>query len=229
MHRAPARPSPDQSLPRRAAPSGVREIFWGLLLNENLSDLTGLDLGTGAGRVALALSPLCKRVVGVDRDTSVIDEARRLADAGGIRNVEFIVDDVETIEYTAFAPDLITAHLCMSDAIAERAGRALDPGRVFAFVAFHVDQWKETGRRSRFAYDEDQARRLLDRTGFVIEHLEVDREVRTFGSLEEALAGAVGLEERWKADGRWFRYIKFLEEGGRTLTRSHLIAKARRR
>jgi hypothetical protein len=30
------------------------------------------------------------------------------------------------------------------------------------------------------------------------------------------------------ADGRWFRYIKFLEEGGRTLTRAHLIVKARR-
>jgi hypothetical protein len=38
----------------------------------------------------------------------------------------------------------------------------------------------------------------------------------------------VGLEDRWKADGRWFRYIAFLESGGRTLTRSHLLVKARR-
>ena len=49
-----------------------------------------------------------------------------------------------------------------------------------------------------------------------------------FGSVEEALASAIGLEERWRSDGRWFRYVKFLEEGGRTLTRAYLIATARR-
>ena len=54
------------------------------------------------------------------------------------------------------------------------------------------------------------------------------RDVQQFASVEEALAAAVGLEERWRADGRWFRYIKFLEDGGRTLTRAHLIAKARK-
>src|SRR5436309_2067860 len=43
------------------------------------------------------------------------------------------------------------------------------------------------------------------------------------------LAAVVGLEDKWRSDGRWFRYIKYLEEGGRTLTRSHLIVKARRR
>ena len=61
----------------------------------------------------------------------------------------------------------------------------------------------------------------------MVEHLSVERHVREFRSLEEALAAAVGLQERWRADGRWFRYIRFLEEGGRTLTQSHLIAKAR--
>ncbi|HMH51407.1 MAG TPA: hypothetical protein VK548_14315, partial [Candidatus Acidoferrum sp.] len=124
--------------------------------------------------------------------------------------------------------DLVVAHLCMSDAIVARAGRVLGPGRVFGFVAFHTDQWKETGRASRFAYDEDRARRVLAEAGFSIEHLEVESEVRTFGSVEEALAAVIGLGERWKADGRWFHYIRFLEEGGRTLTRSHLVVKARR-
>ncbi len=57
----------------------------------------------------------------------------------------------------------------------------------------------------------------------------MEREVQRFASVEEALAAAVGLEERWRADGRWFRYIAFLESGGRTLTRSHLLVKARRR
>ncbi len=99
---------------------------------------------------------------------------------------------------------------------------------MLAFVCFHADQWRETGRRSRFSYDEGQMRSLLTRTGFALESMEVDREVREFRTVEEALAAAVGLEERWRADGRWFHYIKFLEEGGRTLTRSHLVVKARR-
>ena len=38
----------------------------------------------------------------------------------------------------------------------------------------------------------------------------------------------MALEEKWKADGRWSPYVKFLEEGGRTLTRAHLVVKARK-
>ena len=69
---------------------------------------------------------------------------------------------------------------------------------------------------------------MVTAAGFAVEHLEIEREVRRFASVEEALAAAIGLEERWRADGRWFKYVRFLEEGGRTLTRSHLIVKARR-
>jgi hypothetical protein len=116
----------------------------------------------------------------------------------------------------------------MSDAIAERAARVLGPGKVFAFVAFHTDQWKETGRPSRFAYGEVGATRLLKRCGFVIEHLQVEHEVATFESVEQALAAAVAVREQWKVDGRWSRYVKFLEEGGRTLTRARLVVKARK-
>src|SRR5712691_543537 len=209
-------------------PRGVSPVFWRLLADEQLSELTVLDVGTGTGRVALALAPLCRRVIGVDRAAESIAEAKRLAGWARLDNLEFVVGDVEADEYASWAPDLVVAHLCMSDAIVARAGRALGAGRVFAFVAFHTDQWRETGRASRFAYDEERARRVLSDAGFVVEHMEVEREVRTFGSVEEALAAVLGLEERWKVDGRWFHYIRFLEEGGRTLTRSHLVVKARR-
>jgi SAM-dependent methyltransferase len=206
----------------------VSATFWRLVTDEPLAEQTVVDVGTGAGRVALALAPLCRRVIGVDRQAESIGEATRLAGRAGLANVEFVVGDVEQGEYDGWRPDMIVAHLCMSDAIAARAGRALAPGRVFGFVAFHTDQWRETGRPSRFAYDESRARRVLVEHGFVVEHLEVERDVKTFGSVEEALATVLGLEERWKVDGRWFHYIRFLEEGGRTLTRSHLIVKARR-
>ncbi len=221
------------SSPRlRTAPSpdsGLSPVFQGLLAAEPLGGQAALDVGTGWGRLALWLAPRCARVTGVDRDAPAIDDARRRAAAAGIANAEFVVFDAEAGEYSAFAPDLVAAHLCMSRAIIDRAARVLAPGHVLAFVALHADQWRETGRRSRFAYDEDQARRELDAAGFAVEHMDVEREVSEFSSVEQGLAAAIALEEKWKSDGRWFRYIKFLEEGGRTLTRAHLIVKARRR
>jgi SAM-dependent methyltransferase len=195
---------------------------------EPLAEASLLDIGTGRGRLALALAPRCRRVVGIDRDEPALAEARHAAAAARLGNVEFVTLDAETAEYAAFAPDAVVAHLCMSSAIAERAGRALARGAPFAFVAFHADQWCETGRRSRFAWTEDEATAILGTAGFSIEHLSVERDVQEFGSVEEALAAAIGLQEKWRADGRWFRYIKFLEEGGRTLTRAHLHVKARK-
>ena len=210
------------------AVEGVSSRFLSLLAQEDLASLRVLDVGCGAGRVALALAPAARWVVGLDREAELIVEARRRAERAALANAEFHVADVEKDEYGAWTPGLVTAHLCASDAIIERAGRALAGGGCLAVVAFHVDQWRETGKVSRFAYDEDRLRAALERAGFSVEAVEVEQSVRRFQSLEEALAAAVGLEERWRADGRWFRYIAFLESGGRTLTRSHLIAKARR-
>lgn len=210
------------------AADGLSPAFLDLLWAERLDALTVLDVGTGSGRLALALAPRCRAVIGVDRDARRIDEARQKAAAAGVTNARFVVGDVEVEQYAPFKPDMVVACLCMSDAIADRAGRVLGPGQVFAFVAFHSDQWKETGRASRFAYGEVGTRRLLKRTGFGVEHLAVERDVEQFETVEQGLAAAVALQERWKADGRWSRYVKFLEQGGRTLTRAHLVVKARK-
>lgn len=207
----------------------VSPRFLALLEAEDLKDKVVLDVGCGAGRLALLLAPRCWRVIGIDQDERAIADARARAAEEGIGNAEFSVADAEIVEYDRFAPQLIVAHLCMSDVIIARAGRALAPGDCLAFVCFHVDQWRETGRPSRFAYDEARLASVLRGSGFLPEHVEVEREVTRFATVEEGLALAVGIEDKWKVDGRWLRYVEFLEHGGRTLTRSHLIAKARRR
>jgi SAM-dependent methyltransferase len=212
----------------------VSARYWTLLQAERLGGAEVLDVGTGSGRMALALALGCRRVLGIDRDPSALAEARRRAADGGVANVEFADVDAEAradyvdLTPTWKRPTLVVAHLCMSEAIIAAAARTLSPGQTLAFVALHVDQWRETGRRSRFAYDKEEARRQLALHGFAVEHLEVEQEVQRFESVEQGLAAAIGLAEKWKSDGRWFHYIKFLEEGGRTLTRSHLVAKARR-
>ena len=202
--------------------------FLALLAAEGIEGARALDVGCGSGRLALWLAPRVKHVVGLDRDGGALREARRLAEGAGIANAEFHEADVEREEYDRWQPDLVTAHLCASDAVIERAGRALAPGQCLAMVAFHVDQWKETGKVSHFAYDQVRMERALRFHGFAPEVLECERDVARFRSVEAGLAAAVGLEDKWRVDGRWFRYIAFLEEGGRTLTRAHLIVMARR-
>jgi SAM-dependent methyltransferase len=201
----------------------------GLLEREPLEDLVALDVGTGTGRLALRLATRCRRVIGIDRDAAAVAEARRRARRAGLSQAEFVVADAEAGDYASYSPDLVAAHLCMSDAIIDRAGRALAPGRVLGFVAFHADQWRETGRRSRFAYDPEQVERVLTAAGFVLEYCQVNTAVEEFASLQEALAAVAPLEPRWRGDGRWDRYRQFLDRGGRTLTRSHLVCCARRR
>jgi SAM-dependent methyltransferase len=202
--------------------------FLALIAAEGLEGKRALDLGCGTGRVTLWLAPRVKHAIGLDRDARALAEARRVAEEARLTNVEFHEADVDREEYAHWEPDLITAYLCASDAIVERAGRALAPRHCLAMVAFHVDQWRETGKVSRFAYDETRMESLLRAAGFIPDVIEVEREVAHFASVEEGLAAAVGLEDKWRADGRWFRYIAFLEQGGRTLTRAHLIVKAHR-
>lgn len=211
-----------------APPTGISPRFLDILAAQDLADKRVLDLGCGWGRLSLALARQACHVVGLDRDPALIREGRARVEAARLGNVDLHEADVEREEYDRWEPDLVTAHLCASDAIIERASRVLAPGCGLGMVAFHVDQWRETGKVSRFAYDEARMDASLRRAGLIPEVVEVEREVRTFASVEEGLAAAVSLQDRWKSDGRWHRYLRYLEEGGRTLTRSHLIVMARR-
>jgi SAM-dependent methyltransferase len=196
---------------------------------EPLAGRTVLDVGTGAGPLALRLAPRARRVVGIDVDAGALVDAQREARRAGLANVVFVVADAEQADYRALArPDAVVAHLCMSDAIMARAAAGLDPGGLFAFAAFHTDQWRETGRVSRFAYALDAGRAALESAGFRVERLELERTVSSFASAREALAGTAALRPRWEADGRWAAWERFVEAGGRTLTQSRLVALARR-
>jgi SAM-dependent methyltransferase len=188
-----------------------------------------IDVGTGGGRLALHLAPRARRVLGIDTDAGALVEAQRRVRRAGLANVLFVVADAEQVDYRAFGqPDVVVAHLCMSDAIVARAGMSLRPGGVLAFAAFHTDQWRETGRVSRFAYAPDRARDVLRAAGFQVARLEVEQEIVRFSSEAEALIGVAGLHSRWEADGRWEAWQRFVAEGGRTLTQSRLVVLARR-
>ena len=195
-----------------------------------------LDLGCGDGRLAFALAPHAAEVAGLDRDAEAIRRAGGRAEAEGVSNLRFVVADVEAVEYDdarwGGRPDTLTAHLCMSDAMIERAGRALAPGAIFAAVALHRNQWKETGIPSRFAYTEDSLTRGLEKAGFEIIHGRVEEEVLVFRSPEEAegvLLGDGGGDALKRRGRREEGLRAHLRGGGKEITRKgHLLFLARK-
>jgi hypothetical protein len=120
----------------------------------------------------------------------------------------------------------------MSNEILERAAAVLAPGRCVAFATLHRDQWKESGRSSRFAYGEEDVETALTAAGFDPVYLEVEHEVLSFAASDDALAylEASGLTGKWKTDSRWEGFLAYLERGGRELTiKARVIVKAYRR
>src|SRR5437867_10926297 len=130
-----------------------------------------LDLGTGEGRLAFVAASFGARVIGVDLDRVKLMHARAYAGIRDIRNVEFVLGDVEKSPYHEFARDSIDAvisNLCMSPEVVWHSSRALRPGGAFIFCAHHGDHWKETRRGSQWAFYEDAMTELLEDNRFEV-------------------------------------------------------------
>jgi ubiquinone/menaquinone biosynthesis C-methylase UbiE len=65
-------------------------------------DERAIDVGTGAGALAIALAPLVREVVGVDRVAELLEVARERAPA----NVSFVEADAEHLPFDDFSFDL---------------------------------------------------------------------------------------------------------------------------
>ena len=73
------------------ADPAISPAFLKLLADEDLAGRTVLDVGTGRGRLALALAPRAGRVVGIDRDEVSLTDARREAAAARSRSITALV------------------------------------------------------------------------------------------------------------------------------------------
>jgi 2-polyprenyl-3-methyl-5-hydroxy-6-metoxy-1,4-benzoquinol methylase len=54
-----------------------------------------LEVGCGDGRLTAQLAPLASDVLAFDPDRASVEEAAWQAEAGGIRNVDFVIGSVE--------------------------------------------------------------------------------------------------------------------------------------
>ncbi len=98
-----------------------------------------LDVSTGAGHTALAFVPHVARVVATDLTPQMLDAAQMLAQQRGVRNIEFLVADAQSLPFDSDYFNLVTNRIAlhhypdMHAAIREMV-RVCQPGGLVALV-----------------------------------------------------------------------------------------------
>lgn len=168
-----------------------------------------LDVGTGAGAIAIALSPFVREVVGVDVVTALLDEGRSRAPA----NVELIEGDATALPFEAGSFDLVATartlhHIARPELVLAEMNRVLRPGGTMLvvdqlapgdpLVAIDLNRFEQARDPSttRVLADVD-LRGLFDSNGLVLRRVEMVEAERDLDRYLD-LAGCDG-EERARA------------------------------
>ena len=144
-------PTPVDSYPLGRSAAETRRLIlqhqiYGPLTRQLLIDagitrgMKVLDLGSGAGDVAMLLADLVGpqgRVVGVDANADILDAARAHVGAAGWTNVEFVVGDLDHLDvatdFDAVVGRWILMYLAEPADLLRRLPNLTRPGAVIAF------------------------------------------------------------------------------------------------
>jgi SAM-dependent methyltransferase len=154
-----------------------------------------LDAGTGAGTFALALARSVREVVGVDRVSELLAEARLLAE--GLENVSFVEGDATGLPFEQASFDIAVCartlhHVRRSELVVAELARVVRPGGKILLVdqLASLDPLEGLTRdrlerlrdpsHQRTLSDQD-IRGLLDANWLVLRRSQVDREERDVG------------------------------------------------
>jgi len=164
-----------------------------------------LDVGTGAGALALALAPLVGEVVGIDVVPEILAEARKRAP----ENATFIEADATALPFEVGSFDLVSTartlhHVSRPEQVIAEMVRVLRPGGTMIVVdqiapvdslaAIELNAFERARDPSttRILADVD-LRSLFDANNLVLRHAEVVREERNLERYLD-LAGCHGAD-----------------------------------
>ena len=183
-----------QRLQRLLAPSGEERA---------------LDVGTGAGEIAIALAPFVREVVGIDIVPELLAEGRKRAPA----NVELLEADATALPFERGSFDIVATartlhHVPRPELVLAEMNRVLRPGGTMVVIdqlapgdplaAIELNTFERARDPSttRILADVD-LRGLFDSNTLVLQHAEVVREDRNLDRYLD-LAGCHG-DERERA------------------------------
>ncbi len=144
------------------------------------SAMTVLDLGTGTGFVAIALSKLAGRVIGIDTSPDMLRVAKSNVEKTGIRNVDFIAAAGELLPVESGAIDVVYGNMVLhhipdpAAAFAE-ISRVLKQGGsvVLTDLDKHSYEWfRETMADYWLGFDRNQVRDWMRTAGFSNVHVD---------------------------------------------------------
>ena len=190
-------------------------------------DERALDVGTGAGTLALALAPLVREVVGVDIVPELLERARTNAPA----NVTFVEGDATKLPFDTDSFDLVCTrrtvhHIAHPEYVIAELVRVTAPGgRVFVddqiapadpLAALDLDRFERARDPShtRTLPDVD-FRQLFEANGLVLLQTRYDRHTRELGyylslagcegdAADRARELSPGGPEQYVADSAWY-------------------------
>jgi ubiquinone/menaquinone biosynthesis C-methylase UbiE len=155
-----------------------------------------LDIGTGAGHTALALSPRVAEVVLTDPVDAMLAAARRLFQTAGLWNAQFVRTGAEQLPFPKASFDIVTTRLAAHHfddvAVAMReVARVLRPGGLFIFIDTTAPEDPESGAYQdevellrdpthRRIYTEREWIAFCERAGMHVEKQEVVRKAHDF-------------------------------------------------
>jgi len=138
---------------------------------------TVLDMGTGAGWMALLAADEAKEAIGMDICPAVIKLAIKNASLKGINNAKFLVGDATRCQFKNESFNVIISQYMFSRLPKELRRRTLREAHRMLTEKGLLRLWVYHPHVVPFAWNQDEWKKELEATGFEIESIEVKGEV----------------------------------------------------